>query len=63
MNQNPKMTLIATFRSSCAACSYSAWHKAGLVCQKQPRFAIKVCQYFCYEPGTDQEEKNDPCDF
>jgi hypothetical protein len=48
---------------TCASCRYSAWHKAGLICTKQPRFAIKVCKQFEYEPGTDEKEKYEPCDF
>jgi hypothetical protein len=48
---------------TCASCRYSAWHKAGLICTKQPRFAIKVCEQFEYEPGTDEKEKYEPFNF
>lgn len=66
MSQKPHQLMTTTISPSdlwCASCTHSAWHKAGLICKKQPRFAVKICQHFQYEPGTDEEEKNDPCSF
>lgn len=61
--RQPQLTMTSRSDLTCASCRYSAWNKAGLICTKQPRFAIKVCEQFEYEPGTDEKEKYEPCDF
>jgi hypothetical protein len=44
---------------TCFNCRWSKWHERGLACGRFPRFAVKLCESFDYEPGTDIEEKDD----
>jgi hypothetical protein len=44
---------------TCFSCRWSKWNLRGLSCGRFPRFAVRLCDCFEYEPGTDEMENRD----